>query len=44
MRFDTSGKTPAEFALTAILSGITGHKITITRETTFFAAYAKPTA
>ncbi|MET4066123.1 hypothetical protein ABID58_000906 [Bradyrhizobium sp. S3.2.6] len=32
------------FALTAILRGITGHKITITRETTFFAEHAKPTA
>jgi hypothetical protein len=32
------------FALTAILRGITGHKIAITRETTFFAEHAKPMA
>jgi len=32
------------FALIAILRGMTGHKIAITRETTFFAEYARPAA
>jgi hypothetical protein len=32
------------FALTAILRGITGRKIVITRETTFFAKHARPAA
>lgn len=32
------------FALTAILRGLTGHKITITRETTFFTEHVQPTA
>ncbi|MGY4496782.1 hypothetical protein ACVWYH_000709 [Bradyrhizobium sp. GM24.11] len=31
------------FALTAILRGLTGHKIAITPETTFFAEHAMPT-
>lgn len=31
------------FALTAILRGITGHKIVITRDTTFFAEHARST-
>ncbi|MBH5367540.1 acyl carrier protein [Bradyrhizobium glycinis] len=32
------------FALTAILRGITGHKIAISPETTFFAEHANPTS